>query len=45
MTIAIRQVRIIEGQGRTIERGTVVIEGDRISAAGPEKTTPVPRGR
>jgi imidazolonepropionase-like amidohydrolase len=44
MTIAIRQVRIIDGQGRTIERGTVVIEGDRISAAGPEKTTPVPRG-
>ena len=44
MTIAIRQIRILDGQGRKIERGTVVIEGDRIVAAGPDQTVRLPRG-
>ena len=44
MTIAIRQTRILDGQGRKIERGTVVIEGDRIVAVGPDQTIRLPRG-
>ena len=44
MTIAIRQIRILDGQGRKIERGTVVIEGDRIVAVGPDDTIRLPRG-
>ncbi len=44
MTIAIRQTRILDGLGRKIERGTVVIEGDRIVAVGPDQTIRLPRG-
>lgn len=44
MTIAIRQIRILDGQGRKIEQGTVVIEGDRIVAVGPDDTIRLPRG-
>lgn len=44
MTIAIRQIRILDGQGRKLERGTIVIEGERIVAAGPEQAVRVPRG-
>ncbi len=44
MTIAIRQIRILDGQGRKIERGTLVIEGDRILAVGPDETIRLPKG-
>jgi imidazolonepropionase-like amidohydrolase len=44
MTIAIRQIRILDGLGRKIERGTIVIEGDRIAAVGPDQTIRLPRG-
>ncbi len=44
MTIAIRQIRILDGQGRKVERGTVVIEGDRILAVGPDQTIRLPQG-
>lgn len=44
MTIAIRQIRILDGHGRKIERGTVVIEGERIVTVGPDQTIRLPRG-
>jgi len=36
--------RLIDGTGRVIEHGTVVIDGARIVAAGPAASTPVPAG-
>lgn len=44
MAVAIRQVRIIDGLGRVIERGAVLIDGDRIAAAGSDRQVSVPRG-
>lgn len=43
MTIAIRHIRILDGQGRKVERGTLVIEGDRILAVGPDETIRLPK--
>lgn len=34
--------RLIYGNGQAVERGTVVIDGDTITAAGPSASTPVP---
>lgn len=36
--------RLIDGMGRLIESGTVVIDGGKITAAGPAASTPVPSG-
>ena len=44
MTIAIRQARILDGLGRRLERGTLVIEDGRITAVGPDEDIRVPRG-
>ena len=44
MTIAIRHIRILDGRGHKLERGTLVIEGDRIAAIGPDQTVRVPKG-
>jgi imidazolonepropionase-like amidohydrolase len=44
MTIAIRQTRILDGQGQRLERGTLVIEGSRILAVGPEQNIRLPKG-
>ena len=44
MTIAIRQIRILDGLGHRIERGTLLIEGTRIQAVGPERDVRLPKG-
>ncbi|MEX5215124.1 MAG: amidohydrolase family protein [Nitrospiraceae bacterium] len=44
MIVALRHVRLIDGLGSVLERATVVIKDDRILAAGPSRTTKVPRG-
>ena len=44
MTIAIRHIRILDGRGHKLERGTLVIDGDRILAIGPDQTVRVPKG-
>lgn len=44
MTIAIRQARILDGLGHRLERGTVVIEGSRILAVGPDRNIRIPKG-
>ncbi len=44
MTIAIRQIRILDGLGGRLERGTLVIEGTRIVAAGPDRSIRIPKG-
>ena len=44
MTIAIRHIRILDGRGHKLERGTLVIDGDRIVAIGPDQTVRVPKG-
>ncbi len=36
--------RLIDGTGRVIENGTLVLDGARIVAAGPAASTPVPAG-
>ena len=44
MIVALRHVRLIDGLGSVQERATVVIKDDRILAAGPSRSTTVPRG-
>ncbi|MCC2639704.1 MAG: putative Imidazolonepropionase [Nitrospira sp.] len=44
MTVAIRQIRILDGLGHHLERGTLLIEGTRILAAGPELSIRIPKG-
>lgn len=44
MAIAIHNTRLIDGNGRTIERATVIIRGDKIYAAGPSSQVSIPRG-
>ena len=44
MTIAIQHVRLIDGTGLVTERATVLIRGTKIAAAGPSRTTTIPRG-
>ena len=44
MIIAIQHVRLIDGTGLVTERATVLIRGTKIAAAGPSRTTTIPRG-
>ncbi len=44
MTIAIRQIRILDGLGHRLERGTLVIEGGRILAVGSDRSVRIPKG-
>ena len=44
MIIAIRQVRILDGLGHRLERGTLVIEGTRIVAVGSDRNIRLPKG-
>jgi imidazolonepropionase-like amidohydrolase len=43
-SVTIRSARVIDGTGRTIERATVVIRGNRIVAVGPDRDLPLPGG-
>ena len=43
-SVTIRSARVIDGTGRTIDRATVVIRGDRIAAVGPDRDLSLPRG-
>ncbi|TAJ31522.1 MAG: amidohydrolase family protein [Nitrospirae bacterium] len=42
--IALRQARVIDGRGRTLERATILIQDGRIAAVGMERQVSVPRG-
>lgn len=44
MALAIRNVRIIDGLGQAIERGTLLVSGDRIAAVGTAQAVRVRRG-
>lgn len=44
MTLALRHVRVIDGTGRSLERATLIVRGNRIAAVGPSRDVPVPRG-
>lgn len=45
MTVrVIRNVRVVDGLGRTLPRATVLIEGDRIAAVGEARQVAAPRG-
>lgn len=44
MALAIRNVRIIDGLGQAIERGTLLVSGDRIAAVGTARAVRVRRG-
>lgn len=44
MTIAIRRLRILDGLGHRLERGTLVIEGSHLVAVGPDREVRLPRG-
>ena len=44
MAIAIHNIRLIDGNGRAIERATVIIRGGKIYAAGPSRHVTIPRG-
>ena len=41
-SVTIRSARVIDGTGRTIERATVVIRGNRIVAVGPDRDLSLP---
>jgi imidazolonepropionase-like amidohydrolase len=42
--IAIHHVRLVDGNGRTIEPTTVIVRETKIHAAGPSRTVTIPRG-
>lgn len=44
MKWVIRHARVIDGRGRARERATLVIQEDRITAVGDERSVPRPRG-
>src|SRR5437899_3947594 len=44
MSLAIRNILVIDGTGAKLERATVVVDGDRIAAVGPDSRIKVPRG-
>lgn len=44
MKLVIRHARVIDGRGRARERATLVIQEDRITAVGDERTVPLLRG-
>jgi imidazolonepropionase-like amidohydrolase len=41
---AIHNTRLIDGNGRTIERATIIIRNETIHAAGPSRSVSIPRG-
>jgi imidazolonepropionase-like amidohydrolase len=43
-SLTIRSARVVDGTGRTIDRATVVIRGDRIAAVGPDRDLSLSRG-
>ena len=43
-TIALRSIHLIDGRGSTRDRMTVLIQGGRIAAVGPDREISVPRG-
>ncbi len=44
MTIAIQHLRVVTGQGNTLERTTVLIDDGRIAGLGPDRSLRIPRG-
>ncbi|MDH4154489.1 MAG: amidohydrolase family protein, partial [Nitrospira sp.] len=44
MTIAIHQVRLIDGTGTVRERMTVLVRGTKIAAVGPSNEVTIPKG-
>src|SRR2546426_2486374 len=44
MSLAIRNILVIDGTGAKLERATVVVDGDRIVAVGPDSRVKIPRG-
>jgi imidazolonepropionase-like amidohydrolase len=44
MTVAIHQVRLIDGTGQVVEPATVIVRDSTIRAAGPSRTIAIPRG-
>jgi imidazolonepropionase-like amidohydrolase len=44
VAIAIHNTRLIDGNGRTIERATVIIRNGTIHSVGPSRTVSIPRG-
>src|SRR2546422_9613046 len=44
MSLAIRNILVIDGTGAKLERATVVVDGDRIVAVGPDSRGKIPRG-
>src|SRR3989442_976250 len=44
MPLTIRRVLLIDGTGAKLERATVVVDGDRIVAVGPDSRVKIPRG-
>ncbi|WHZ13470.1 MAG: putative amidohydrolase [Nitrospira sp.] len=44
MTVVIRRIRILDGLGHRLELGTLVIEGGRILAVGPDRDIRAPKG-
>src|SRR5881396_1374463 len=44
MSLAIRNILVIDGTGARLERATVVVDGDRIAAVGPDSRVKIPRG-
>lgn len=44
MSIAIHNARLIDGNGQTVERATVIVREGSIHAAGPSRTVSIPRG-
>jgi imidazolonepropionase-like amidohydrolase len=43
MSLAIRNILVIDGTGAKLERATVVVDGDRIAAVGPDSRVKIPR--
>ncbi|MBX3235592.1 MAG: amidohydrolase family protein [Nitrospiraceae bacterium] len=44
MTIAIQHLRILTGLGNTVERATLLVDGERITGMGSDRTVRIPRG-
>ena len=44
MAIAIHHVRLIDGTGQAIEPATVIVQNNKIAAAGPSRAVSIPRG-
>src|SRR3989441_5138483 len=44
MSLTIRNILVIDGTGAKLERATIVVDGDRIVAVGPDSRVKIPRG-